>query len=456
MPTNAPAPPNKLDETDDAAAPAAARLSKRPEALTPLKLRAIRKPDTGRVDYPDGATPGLSLRVSADGKRVWALRMRDQAGTLRRFTLGNYTDAQGLRWARDEAEALRQKVRREGHDPHRERREAAAAAAAAAEHDRLTLEVLAGDWQRMHLANRSPRYAAEAIRALKTVFASHWGKPVADLDRATVVRVLDGLQRPGGGAGRSKGMVTNRAAIAARTAAYGRACFAWALKRDTVATNPFENLPMPEAAPARERVLSDAELKAVWEAAGASNPTFGALVRMLILTGQRREEVAGMKWEDVSGDMALWTIPGTETKNGKAHLVPLSPDATAILAALAPKQPELRQGLVFVGRLGTPFSGWSKCKADLDEDSGVTDWRIHDLRRTLATGLQRLGVRLEVTEAVLNHISGSRAGLVGVYQRHEWKDEKAAALNAWAAHVRAVLADAGEGAGNVVRLPVAS
>jgi hypothetical protein len=198
------------------------------------------------------------------------------------------------------------------------------------------------------------------------------------------------------------------------------------------------------------------ELKAVWETSGASNPIFGALVRMLILTGQRREEVAGMKWECVSDDMTLWTIPGTETKNGKAHLVPLSPDATAILAALAPKQGEARQGLVFVGRLGTQFSGWSKCKADLDEDSGVADWRIHDLRRTLATGLQRLGVRLEVTEAVLNHISGSRAGLVGVYQRHDWKTEKAAALNAWAAHVRAVLADAGESSGNVVRLPVVS
>jgi integrase len=422
--------------------------------LTPTFIRAIKKPDAGRVDYPDGATPGLNLRVSADDSWVWTLRMRDQAGELRRFTLGPMTDKQGLKWARDEAEALRQKVRREGRDPHRERRQAAAAAQAKAERDRLTLEVLVGDWQRMHLANRSPRYAAEAGRALRHAFAGQWGKPAAELDRATVVRVLDGLQRPARGTDDKAGASTPRHAIAARTAAYGRACYAWAMKRDTVPSNPFDALPLPAPAPARERVLSDDELKAVWTAAGKASDPFGSLVRMLILTGQRREEVAGMRWEHLSDDLTLWTIPGSETKNGKPHLVPLTADAQTIIAAREPPAGEPRAGLVFVGRVGTQFSGWSKCKADLDKDSSVTEWRIHDLRRTLATSLQRLGVRLEVTEAVLNHISGSRAGLVGVYQRHDWRDEKATALAAWAAHVRGLLADKAE-PGNVVRLPVA-
>ena len=119
----------------------------------------------------------------------------------------------------------------------------------------------------------------------------------------------------------------------------------------------------------------------------------------------------GMRWVEMSDDLALWTVPGTRTKNGKVHLVPL----TSMVRAVLPDRPTSlteENGFVFQGQRGTPFSGWSKCKATLDQVSGVTLWRIHDLRRTLATGLQRLGTRLEVTEAVLNHISGSRAGIV--------------------------------------------
>jgi len=313
----------------------------------------------------------------------------------------------------------------------------------------LTLGVLVEDWQRMRLANRSPRYAAEAARAIKHAFPKHWDKPAADLGRTTAVRVLDGLQRPARAAGSAKGIA------AARTAAYGRACYGWAIKRDTVRTNPFLDLPMPAAGPARDRVLSDDELKAVWNAAGRAIVPFGPMVRMLILTGQRREEVAGMRWEDVSEDLDLWTIPGSETKNGKPHLVPLTEDAQAILGGHVPEIGE-RAGLVFPGRVGTQFSGWSRSKADLDKSAGVTGWRIHDLRRTLATGLQRLGVRLEVTEAVLNHISGSRAGLVGVYQRHDWKNEKGAALQAWAGHVTSVVQGVEQGANVVPLRPAAA
>lgn len=429
--------------------------SRKPAPLTAAFIRNIKPPAAGQKDYPDGATPGLNLRVSAGDTWVWTLRMRNHEKRILRYSLGAFNDAQGLRWAREQAASMRQKVRHEKHDPNRERQEAAAAAAEKAERDRLTLEVLVDQWKRMHLANRSPRYAAEAIRALRTVFAKQWDKPVADLTRATVVRVLDKLQEPAESTDGPKGMVTDRQAIAARTTAYGRACFGWALKRETVSANPFENLPM--ASPKkRDRVLTDAELKAVWNKADASNALFGALVRMLILTGQRREEVCSMRWEHLSADLTEWEIPGTETKNGKPHIVPLAPDARAIIAARAPKRQEARQGFVFVGNVATRFSGWSKCKARLDTDSGVSAWRIHDLRRTFATGLRRIGVQLEVTEAALNHISGSRAGVVGVYQLYDWKAEKVAALNAWAAHVRAVLADAAESGGNVVRLPVAS
>jgi integrase len=132
-------------------------------------------------------------------------------------------------------------------------------------------------------------------------------------------------------------------------------------------------------------------------------------------------------------------IPGARAKNGVAHLVPLSSPAEAILRVA----PHIEgNDFVFPGLRG-PFNGFSKAKEALDKASGVKKWRLHDLRRTLATGLQKLGVRLEVTEAVLNHVSGSRAGIVGVYQRHDWADEKRAALNAWGAHLAAIVEERG-------------
>jgi integrase len=156
-------------------------------------------------------------------------------------------------------------------------------------------------------------------------------------------------------------------------------------------------------------VLTDDELAAIWRATEKASALFGTLVRLLMLTGQRREEVAGMQWAEIAGDLSAWTRPGAHTKNGRPHLVPMSGPVQDIL------RPFIRgEDLPFRSRVGSAFSGWSACKAHLDKDSGVIGWRIHDLHRTLATGLQRLGVRMEVTEAVLNHTSGSRSGIIGV------------------------------------------
>jgi integrase len=422
----------------------------KPEPLTPVRIRNLKPPAAGLLDIADGAAPGLCLRISAHGKRTWTLRIKGQDGGFRRFGLGDFTDAHGLAWARREAEKLRQQVRHDGRDPHQERKERAAARAAKAERDHFTLGVLVEDWRDRHLDEWRPRYAAEAVRALRTAFADRWGKPAEELNRATVIRTLDGLTRADKPGRRRPGIRSTGNAIAGRTVAYGRACFAWAMKLEKVATNPFLALPLPGASPARDRVLTDDELAAIWRAAEATPGSFGRLVQLLILTGQRREEVAQMAWPEITPDRQTWTIPGSRTKNGKPHLVPLSEMARGLLPA-EPDAAERDTDLVFPGQRGTPFSGWSKSKAQIDKDSGVTGWRIHDLRRTLATGLQALGVRLEVTEAVLNHISGSRAGIVGVYQRHEWAAEKRAALDAWAERVRGML-DGQKAGGNVVAL----
>ena len=196
----------------------------------------------------------------------------------------------------------------------------------------------------------------------------------------------------------------------------------------------------------RDRVLSDEEIRLIWGATEEPG-TFNAIVRALLLTGQRREEVAGMAWAATEEDLSGLTLSGAQTKNGKPHLVPLSEQMRALLRA----QPR-REGtdLVFPGERGV-FSGWSKSKARLDQLTVVSDWTLHDLRRTTATGLQRLGVRLEVTEAILNHMSGSRAGIVGVYQRHHWADEKRTGLAAWGAHVAAIV-DGREAEGNVTSI----
>ena len=288
------------------------------------------------------------------------------------------------------------------------------------------------------------------MRALRTAFADRWQKPAEELNRATVIRTLDSLTRADRPRARRAGISGTGNAIAARTAAYGRACFAWAAKRDKVSANPFLALPMPDAGPARDRVLTDDELAAIWRAAAATPGSFGRLVQLLLLTGQRRDEVAQMAWSEISPDRTTWTIPGSRTKNGKPHLVPLSEMASGLLPAETDAA-ERDTALVFPGQRGTAFSGWSKSKAEIDEHAGVTGWRIHDLRRTLATGLQALGVRLEVTESVLNHISGSRAGIVGVYQRREWAAEKRAALDSWTQQVQGMLDGQGTG-GNVVAM----
>jgi integrase len=189
----------------------------------------------------------------------------------------------------------------------------------------------------------------------------------------------------------------------------------------------------------RNRVLTDDELRAIWQAS-LDMDVFGAVVRVLILTGQRRDEVASMVWTELSPDHWTWTIPGElkgRTKNKLTHIVPLPAMAREIIDA----QPRLNANLhVFIGRKGGPFRGFGFAKAALDKACGIKNWRIHDLRRSFATQQQRIGTRLEVTEALLNHVSGSRGGIAGVYQQHDWAEEKKAAMKAWDRRFRAIIA----------------
>ena len=329
-----------------------------------------------------------------------------------------------------------------GRNPASERKEAVAAERAKRARNRLTLRVLIEDWNRLHLAGRRPSYASEAVRALHQAFAGHLDDAAEDLDRAAVVHALDAITRRH----KRKDDGIKGAAMTGRTAAYGRAAFGWAVKRGALRLNPFADLPVAKSIVKRERVLSDVELAEIWRATAEASAPYGAIIRLLILTGQRRGEVAGMAWNEISEDFATWNLPAHRTKNGVAHTVPLSEMARDLLKGLAASDASKQRG--------DGFAGWSKSKRALDKaisadrsmaprggkaPAALMAWNVHDIRRTVATGLQRLGVRLEVTEALLNHISGSRGGIAGVYQRHDWASEKRAALDSWAAHVLAAI-----------------
>ena len=343
----------------------------------------------------DDVQRGLAVRVSSAGSKTY-LAQYTFGGSKRRIPLGAPT----LALARSAAAKILGDVAK-GLDPAADRKAAALATKIKAARDELTLDALLDQWSALRLADRRESYAAEAVRAIKVAFQKQLPLPAADVDRATVVRVLDNLTKAG------------KPAMAARTAAYGRACYQWAIRRGSIAANPFVNLPVAPTVK-RDRVLTDAELRAIWQAT-AKPGSFSSIVRMLMVTAQRRDEVADMARLELSGDLSTWTIPASRAKNGQISIVPLAPQAKAILEA-APRYEGNR--LVFPGERGT-YSGWSKSKDRLDRDSGVKDWRLHDIRRSVAAGLQRLGVRLEVVETILNHIVGSRAGIVGIYQRYD-------------------------------------
>ena len=431
--------------------------------LTERKIEKLAA-EHGRKDRLvfDDAQRGLAVRVTASGGRTY-LCQYTLHGHKWRVPLGACL-AVALSKAREAAAAVMGDVAK-GRNPAAERKDAAAAERARRTRNRLTLRVLIDDWNRLHLAGRRPSYAVEAVRALHYAFADHLDDAAEDLDRAAVVRAMDALTRrrrrkDGDGAGKPKG-----AAMTGRTAAYGRAAFAWAVKRGAVSVNPFAALPVVKSIAKRERVLSNTEIAEIWRAAGDTALPYGTIIRLLLLTGQRRGEVAGMAWNEISDDLTTWSLPPERTKNGAAHMVPLSTSARDLLRALLPIDANEAKrvlndwratgALVVPGAVGTPFAGWSKAKRALDNaivdarakaaagagasPAPLIPWSVHDLRRTVATGLQRLGVRLEVTEAVLNHISGSRGGIAGVYQRHDWAAEKRAALDAWAAHVVSIV-----------------
>jgi integrase len=255
-------------------------------------------------------------------------------------------------------------------------------------------------------------------RHLKTDAKRLQSHPINSITQAQIATLLNDIAKRG-------------AVTANRCRATLTAFFSWAMGEGIALANPVANTNKREEK-SRDRVLSDAELKAIWTALGEDD--YGRIVKLLMLTGQRADEIAGLRWNEIGEDVI--TFAAERVKNKREHVVPLSEVASAII-------PSERKGAHVFGRDDTGFQGWSKCKARLDEKLGktVAPWRVHDLRRTVATGMAKLKVQPHVIEVVLNHASGHKAGVAGIYNRFDYLPEKTQALALWADHITAVVPD---------------
>ncbi|MFQ3666337.1 MAG: site-specific integrase [Sphingomonadaceae bacterium] len=400
--------------------------------LTDAKIAGLKGKPGERLEVRDTLVPGLRVRVGASGAKAFTLRTRI-AGRPVNVTLGRYPDMT-LAKARDAARALLVEIKA-GRDP------VARRAVAGKVGGLSNAGTLAFWWERY--LDRSVRGRLRSAREVERLGAK-WIVPalghrrIETITRADISRLVDAVAYPAGGKPRAR----EGRHVHQQLSAF----FSWVLPMiDGLPSNPCRDALRPKAGPPRERVLDEAEIGALWRVCGDLGWPWGSAVRLLLLTGLRRGEVFGARWEEFEGN--TWLIPGARTKNGRAHFVPLSRPALEILEAL----PRLEGPLLFPAtrlvRAGErrdperPVSGFSKAGARLvarvaDEvGRPLEPFTLHDIRRTVATGLQRIGVALPVVEAVLNHVSGTRAGIVGVYQRHDFAAERRQALEAWAAEI---------------------
>jgi integrase len=259
----------------------------------------------------------------------------------------------------------------------------------------------------------------------------------AEIKRPDVIEWLDAI-------------VDRPAPIAAnRALSWFKGLCNFAVERGIMEVSPIAGIKPPAAETARDRVLSDDELKAVWQAADALEPVYAGLVKLLILTGQRLREVSELEWKEIDLDARLWTLPGKRAKNGVEHTIPLSDLAAEILRGL----PRIDgSGFVFTINGRHPIRGahQAKCRIDSLGRPPIPPWVLHDIRRTAASGMARLGINLPVIEKLLNHVSGSFAGIVGVYQRHSFSDEKRSAMQTWSRFVEQLVT--GNATANIIEL----
>ena len=372
--------------------------------LTAASVSAL-KLDTGVADKIvfDDDVPGFGIRVRASGARTWIYQYK-VGGRTRRLVLGQVSAVKPAR-AREIAGELHAKVRLGG-DPAAEKRESI----------RRSQDTFGNLIDRfLEQYRRRPKTVEEVTRHLKMYSAPLHSMAVDAITLRDVADLLTKLDKASGST------TTNRVRSTLS------AIFAWAMREGLALSNPVANTNKRDEQP-RDRVLSDGELKRIWNAAG--DDAYGTIIRLLILTGQRRSEISDLRWPEVDFTAGAITLPAERTKNRRPHIIPLAPTARALLEKLrAPRDAE------------TVFKSlaWSTCKDELDKRSGVSGWVIHDIRRSVATGMADIGIAPHIIEAVLNHVSGHKGGVAGIYNRSSYAAEKAAALARWDEHISLIV-----------------
>jgi integrase len=390
--------------------------------LTQATVARLKLPD-GKDDaiYFDDRVPGFGLRLRRAGSRTWVYQYK-MGPVLRRMVLGRET-AMKPEAARKIAEKHHAAVK-EGRDPAAEKAVRTAQAA-------NTIESLIRDYLEFQQSRLRPRSLVEVQRHLEVNAKKLHRLPVGTVDKTIVGHLIREIAK-------DKGVPT-----ANRTRASLSALFTWGMKAtDFVASNPVTSTHTAGDEKPRDRVLSDAEIKVLW--AALEDDTYSKIVRVLLLTGQRLKEIGWLCWSEVEFDRNRIMLPPDRTKNNRAHHVPLSGTVRKILKDLRAESPDGQEFVFQHGNNGA-FKSWAIAKEKLDariaklNGSAIPHWTLHDLRRTAATRMaEDLQIQPHVIEAVLNHVSGHKSGVAGVYNLATYAAEKENALTMWAEHVAAI------------------
>jgi integrase len=380
--------------------------------MSKSSIDALPTPDKDVV-YWDASCPGFGVKVTPKGRKVFVVLYRTGgAGSqLRKYTIGPYG-----RVTLHQARVAAQKVfaaKLDGRDPAAEKREAKRRITADRANDVLETFIA------QHVSQR--RSAYEISRVLRREVGGPWrNTSIHAISKRDVVELVAAIvQRGAPGA-------------ANKTLKHVKTFLRWCVGQGIIDRSPAEGIPLPTKEVPRDRVLSDEELAKVIVAARKIGGPYGGIVELLALTGQRREEVAKATWDEFDLGQRTWTIPKARSKNGKAHIVHLSKQSLSVLNTTENPGPYVLSG-------AKPFGRFSAAKRQLDELSGVTNWRLHDFRRTCVSGMARLGVPPHIADKILNHQSGTISGVAAVYQRHEFLAERREALEWWAHHVSRIV-----------------
>jgi len=410
-----------------------------------LDKGTIKPPKTARKGYRVKHCRGLYLSVSASGHKSWIVMYRVNKGKQIKETLGTIDKIPMLDEAVRLARAIQDKAHK-GVDPKAERK--AEAERAAAEAHRLAANTL-GAAVDEYLEHCERGLRAKTVAGYRQVFRhdvmSRWAtRPLSSITKRDILELLH--DKANNRDRKRKDSIGGAVVQANRLLTRLRTFFKWCISEDKITVDPTSGIMKPlKKEKARDRVLSDDEIRALWTATEgwsrkrANGVPWGAMFRLLLLTAQRKNEVAGMQWSEIDLDAKQWVIPGARTKNSKVHIVALSKLAIEQLAQLP------RNGsMVFSGTRKTPASGWSRAKASLDKAMGASDWVIHDLRRTVTTGMARLNIPPHVADKVLNHTQGTIHGVAKVYNQFEYLDERKSALDAYSNFIEQLVRPSGE------------